>query len=387
MNQILEKLHDRSEIMKRAAGLAPALRERATACEKLRRVPEATIAGLVDVRLARVCQPARFGGSEQPWDALCEMAIELGRGDGSQGWVAAVYAAMAQMTALFGDEAQHEVWSIDPNTLVAGSLVPVGNRVEKIDGGYRLSGKWPFASGVHHARWTIVGELGDDGDGKREHIYFLVPVSDYRIDDDWFAIGMAGTGSASVMLDDVFVPAYRAVLNRDVALGKAPGAGVNTAPVYRMPLFGFAQLALAAAPIGVAAGMVDDFASFVRKKGGGSPPAPGLDLLRARLGEAAAETRAATLLLMGAARATMARLVDGATLGEVDAAVTLHDSAYALKLVKQASVRIFEATGGHGLDLGSFIQRGFRDVHAAANHGSLGWDRFALRYATVVLQA
>jgi alkylation response protein AidB-like acyl-CoA dehydrogenase len=294
---------------------------------------------------------------------------------------------MAQMTALFGDEAQHEVWDRDRGALIAGSLVPVGNRIETVDGGYRLSGKWSFASGVHHARWTILGETVDAGDGKREHLYFLVPAKDYRIDDDWFTVGMAGTGSASVVLEDLFVPAYRTIPNRDVALGRAPGARLNSAPVFRMPLFGFAQLSLASVPIGVAIGMVEDFGTFVGARSGGAAPVAGLDLLRGRFSEVAAETRAATLLLLDAARRIMGRLTEGIALDDADAALTLRDSAYAVLLAKRVATRVFEATGGHGLYLSTPIQRAFRDVHSAANHGSLTWDRSALRYAQSALQA
>lgn len=386
----MSQAHDdrlaRGEIVERARALAPALRERAADGEAQRRVPDRTIDDLLGSRVLRVCQPARFGGSEEPWDALCEMAVELGRGDGSQGWVGSVYAAMAQMTALFGDAAQHEVWDRSHDTLVAGSLVPVGNRVAAVAGGYRLSGKWSFCSGIHHAGWAILGELVDIGEAKREHLYFLVPAADYRIDDDWYTVGMAGTGSASVVLDDVFVPAHRMILNRDVAAGKAPGAAVNPAPVFRMPLFGFAQLALASAPIGAAIGMVEDFKTHIRGKSGGPTPIAGLDLLRGRISEAAAETRAATLLLLDAARNVMARLASGAAVDDADAAVAMRDSGYAVLLAKRAAMRMFEASGGHGLYLSTPIQRAFRDVNAGANHASLAWDRSALRYAQFGLQ-
>jgi alkylation response protein AidB-like acyl-CoA dehydrogenase len=386
MNRITGECVDPPEALRRAGALIPVLRERAALGEKLRRVPDQAIEDMVASKLLRLCQPARFGGSELGWDALCGTLIEMGRGDGSQAWVASVYAAMAYQTALFEDEAQHDVWDGDPDVLIAGSLVPVGNRTEKVASGYRLTGKWPFTSGVHHARWVILGEMGDSGEGKREHLYFLVPSNDLRIDDDWFAVGLSGTGSSTVVLENVFVPAYRMMLNGDVSEGRAPGARLNSYPLYRMPLFGFAQLALASVPVGVAAGMVEDFKVFIRAKSSGPAPASGSDLLQARLSEAAAETRAATLLVVEAARTVMKRLADGARLMDADAAVTLRDSGYALRLAKRAATRIFEATGAHGLYLDSAIQRGFRDVYAAGNHGSLTWERSALRYAQSALK-
>jgi alkylation response protein AidB-like acyl-CoA dehydrogenase len=377
----------RAEILIRAVALAPVLRERAALGETLRRPPDATIADLVKSELLRVSMPARFGGGEFGWDTLCELLIEMGRGDASQAWVASVYAAMAWQTALFGDAAQRDVWNADPDTLIAGSLIPVGNSVQVVEGGYRLTGKWPFASGIHHAHWAILGENVVMGDGTRDHLYFLVPASDYTVDDDWFVVGMSGTGSASIVAESIFVPAHRTLRNRDVAAGQSPGARVNAAPVYRMPLFGFAQLVLAAVPVGASLGMVEDFTRYIRARSEGPAPPMGLELLQACLSEVAAETRAAMLLLLDAAKSAMRRLEEGSALGDAEAGATLRDSAYALKLAKHAATKMFEASGGHALYLDSALQRGFRDVMAAGNHGSLSWERVALRYAKMALKS
>ncbi len=377
---------DSTETLKRAVALAPTLREHAPRGDQLRRLPDQTAEDMVASALLRLCQPARFGGSEQGIDVLCEALIELGRGDGSQAWVASVYGAMAYQTALFEDEAQHDVWDGNPDAIIAGSLVPVGNRVEKVEGGHRLSGRWPFNSGVHHAHWLILGDIADVGTGKPEHAYFLLPASDYRIDDDWFAVGLAGTGSSTVVLDNVFVPSHRKLLNRDMNEGKAPGARVNTFPLYRMPLFGYLQLVLASVPVGVAAGMVDDFKTLLRAKSGGPAPVAGIDLLYARLADAAAGSHAAILLVREAVRRVMKKLTDGGKLDDADAGLAMRDSGYALKLAKLAATQIFEATGAHGLFLSNPIQRGYRDIHAAGNHGSLNWERSALRYAQTAMK-
>ena len=386
MIQMQERRLERAEILKRASTLVPILRERAARCEQLRRVPDETIADLVDSRLLRICQPARFGGGERGWDTLCEMSIEMAQGDGSQAWVANVYAEHPYIVAMFEDAAQHDVWDDDPDALIAASLLPVGNRAEKVDGGYRLSGKWPFASGIFHASWAIIGEVGEAGEGQRDHLLFLVPRANFTIDDDWFTVGMTGTGSASVVLDDAFVPAHRVIRGTDILAGETPGTRVNTGPLYRMPLMGFAQTALAAVPIGVAQSMVDDFKNLIRAKSRGPTPVVGLELLCARLSEAAAEVHAATMLLVEASRKNMNKLADGVALAEADAAITMRDSGYALLLAKRAATRVFEATGAHGTYLSTPIQRGFRDVEVAGNHGSLTWERSALRYAQAALK-
>jgi 3-hydroxy-9,10-secoandrosta-1,3,5(10)-triene-9,17-dione monooxygenase len=386
MIELKERRLDRAEILKRAGSLIPAFRERAAHCEALRRVPDNSVADLIDTKLLRVCQPARFGGGELGWDILCEMSIEMARGDGSQAWVANVYAEHPYLVAMFEDRAQHEVWDDNADMLISASLLPVGGRVEKVDGGYRLTGKWPFASGVHHAGWAIVGEAGEAADGQRDHLLFLIPRADFAIDDDWFTVGMSGTGSASVVLDATFVPSHRTIRARDILAGTTPGARINKAPLYRMPLMGFAQTALAAVPIGTALGMVDDFKSFIRAKSKALPPVLGLELLQARFAESAAELHAASMLLVEASRRNMDKLANGGALTDADAALTMRDSGYALLLAKRASARVFEATGAHGTYLSTPIQRGFRDVEVAGNHGSLAWDRSAMRYAQSALR-
>lgn len=378
---------DRAAALTEARRLVPVLRARAVEGEALRRMPDETVADLIDSGLLRICQPARFGGAELGWDVLCETSIELAQGDGAQAWVANIYGEHPMFVALFPDEAQHEVWDNDLDALICASIIPQGNRVAVVEGGFRLSGRWSFASGVHHARWIILGEIETAGPAPGEQRLFLLPASAYRVDDDWHTIGMVGTGSASVVLDDVFVPAHRAVLMRDINAGAAPGAKVNAAPLYRMPLMGFAQLALAAVPVGIATGMVADFTRFMRGRSGDAARPAGTELLLERLSEATAATRAAALLLLDTARTNTAMLEAGKLLGEADAARSIRDGNYAVLMARRAATRLFEVTGGRGLHLSAPLQRAFRDVLGGAAHGSLGWHRGALQYAAYVMKA
>lgn len=374
---------DRTETLARARKLAPVLRARAAEGEKLRRMPDNTVADLIDSGLLGLLRPARFGGSELTWEVLCEASIELAQGDGSQAWVANVYGHHPMFAALFEDEAQHDLWDADPDALISASIIPPRNKIERASGGFRLSGRWSFASGVHHAHWIILGDIV--GGDAQDHRLFLMPQSDYRIDDDWHTLGMAGTGSASVVVDNVFVPDHRIVSIRDINIGRAPGTRVNRAPLYRMPLSGFPLLALAAVPVGVALGMVGDFRGFAGRSSGGTPS--GMELLHERFAEAAAETRSAELLLIDSARQNSVKLEAGQILDESDAARSVRDGGYSVMLARRAAMRLFEVTGGRGLHLSQPLQRAFRDVLGASAHGSLGWQRNALAYARHALAA
>ena len=376
----------REDILARAAGLVPVLRERAAQAESLRRMPDETVADLVAAGLTRTSQPARFGGFELGWDVICEASMMLGRGDASQAWVANVYAEHAFMVALFPDQAQREVWDANPEALVSASISPVGNRVETVAGGHVLDGRWPFASGVDHSDWTIVGDLVREGDALPRHLFFLVPKADREVVDDWRTAGMVGTGSMSVNLKRLFVPAHRTLANDDVAAGAAPGAEINRHYLYRMPIFGFSNLALASVPVGVAEAMIDEFAGFVARRAARNPAPPALEALHIRLAEAAAEARAARLLILDIARANMEKLASGIRLDAADGTRGMQQGAYACVLARRAAARLFEASGAHGIYLSNVMQRAFRDIYASTVHAGLNWDRSALHYGQMVAQ-
>lgn len=289
------------------------------------------------------------------------------------------------MVALFPDQAQHDVWGGKPEALISASISPVGNRVEAVEGGHVLDGIWPFASGVHHSDWTLIGDLVPAGDAPPRHLLFLVPKADREIVDDWHTAGMCGTGSMSVKLTRVFVPAHRTLVNDAAAAGAAPGAQVNPHHLYRMPIFGFTNLALASVPVGVAEAMIDDFVGFVAHRAERQPAPPALEALYARLAESAAEAKAARLLITDTAKTNMDKLASGARLDPADATRGLHQATYSCLLTRRAAARMFEAAGAHGIYLSSAMQRAFRDIFASTAHAGLNWDRSALNYGRMVV--
>ena len=242
-----------------------------------------------------------------------------------------------------------------------------------------LNGRWPFQSGVDHTGWSILGALVPGEGETPEHHFFLVPATDREVVDDWHTMGMAGTGSKSVQLDNVFVPAHRALANSLVVSGMTPGAAINTAPVFRMPMIGFSLLALAAVVVGVAECMVEEFTDLLKARAAGGSR-PGSDALHSHLAEAAAEAKAARLLVLEAAKSNMAKLADGKPLDDDDKIMTRHNGAFAATLARRAATRLFEVAGAHEIYLSSHMQRCFRDVYAATAHTGLGWDRVAVEY-------
>jgi alkylation response protein AidB-like acyl-CoA dehydrogenase len=330
-----------------------------------------------------MCQPKRFGGLELPWDALVEVAIELGKGCGSQAWVADVFAEHNCHLGHFPDEAQHDVWDDNPEALISTCYAPMG-KAEPVDGGWNLSGRWGFSSGVDHSAWSLLGAMIPDEQGPSQ-TFLLVPAKDRTILDTWHTLGLAGTGSNDIVIEDVFVPAHRVLNSRDSAAGKSPGSAVNTNPLYKMPHIGFAQPTLAGVAVGVAAGAVQDFEEMLRTRKVRGKPLAELTNLQLRLAEASAEVEAARLLCLTTAQDNMAIVSAGEVLDLADLGRSRRNAAYAVKLAKSAVQGVFEATGGSGIYEGAPIQRAFRDVQAAASHIALGWDLSAMIYGKQVL--
>lgn len=370
----------REQLLAKAQALTPVLRSRATDAESARQVSAETVADFIAAGLTRVCQPARFGGSELPWDVLCEISMELGKGCGAQAWVNNVFAEHNCLAAQFSDQAQLDVWGKKPETLISTSYAPSGT-VEKTDGGWLVSGRYGFSSGVHHSAWSIIGALLPIGsEGAHVHCFLLVPGDDRKIIDNWHALGLAATGSADIEFKDAFVPDHRVLDGRASAQGNSPGALVNTAPLYKLPHLGFAQTALASVAVGMAKGAVADFTQFVRTGRVRGKPLSDVQGLQMRLAEASAEAEAARMMVLGTARDNMAKVSAGHKLMLGDLARSRRNAAYGVKLAKQAVQRLFEATGGQGVYLESDMQRAFRDINAAAGHIALGWDLSATIY-------
>src|SRR5215475_486288 len=167
-----------TELLARAEALIPVLRERAARAEELRRIPDETIADLHSSGLFRMLQPARVGGSELPYRALFELTAVIGRGCGSTAWVLANLAAHHWLLGMWHPEAQEEIWGQSPDCLISSALVFPRGRARRVEGGYRLSGRWPFSSGIDPSSWNMFGAVvSDEETGENEPRMFLVPTS------------------------------------------------------------------------------------------------------------------------------------------------------------------------------------------------------------------
>jgi alkylation response protein AidB-like acyl-CoA dehydrogenase len=358
------------EAVQAARRLAPTISALATTTEADRMVPRASVDALIDSGLYDLLSPCRFGGSELGFDALLESNAVIAEACAATGWVHGVLAGHTWLVALFGAEVQEEVFA-DPRVLIASLIRLGGTAPERVPGGYRWrGGTGRFCSGIDHAGWVMVGGTVADADGRPEERYFLIERKKITVIDDWFSVGLRGTGSKSILVEDAFIPEHRTVRFADLLAGRGPGADLHASPIYRLPFRMALPFSLAGTPIGAArAGLELYRRSQVRKAAGSAPS----DAVALRYAEASGSVEAGYQLI----RATAASLNEprGDTpLTMPEQTVIGRNLAMGVKLARTGLNQIFEGSGGSGVYTTEAIQRVWRDGNTASSHIAFNWD-------------
>ncbi len=372
-----------AEALHAVALLVPRLKARAAACEALRRVPDETITELHAAHLMRLMQPVSFGGSGLGIDAIFDLSIEMCRGCPSTTWVWMNLVTHSWNIGQFPIEAQHDVWDTDPSALATTGLALPAGRAGKVAGGYRVTGKWPFGSGVDAATWMLVGAMLEQDNAAPGRRFFLVPKADFKSLDNWRAYGLTGSGSHDVEVIDAFVSEHRSIDAELFATGlNTPGGMTHRCLPYLMPPFPTFGFALGVVPLGAAKAAIEEYVSITRKRAGTYTGARLAELtpLQIRI----AEAYACVDLFEKTMRADMAELIGGVARGEspsVEARLRWkRNIAFGVGLATRAVDTLMTASGAGGLASDSPLARHFRDVHAAASHIALTWDVQAAAY-------
>lgn len=226
---------DPSALIERARAMIPTLRGRAKDCTIGHNVPAETIAEMKAAGFFRILQPKRWGGYEMHPNVFFEVQKALAEGCMSTGWMYGVVGCHPYELALFDERAQAEVWADNPDMLVSSTYQPVG-KVEPVEGGFYLSGRWGFSTGSTHCGWVLLGAINFATGGPPDMRTFLLPGADYKvIEGTWDTFGLQGTGSFDIVVDRVFVPEYRTHKASDGFACKNPGQLLNDGPLYRLP--------------------------------------------------------------------------------------------------------------------------------------------------------
>ncbi|CAM2919946.1 3-hydroxy-9,10-secoandrosta-1,3,5(10)-triene-9,17-dione monooxygenase oxygenase subunit [Skermania piniformis] len=356
----------------RVEELLPTLRERAQEAEELRRIPDDSIKSLQETGFFKLIQPSRWGGYECDPVIFYDTVRRIASACGSTGWVASILGVHNWHLALFDEQAQHDVWGDDPETRISSSYAPMG-RGDAIDGGYTVNGSWAWSSGCDHADWVFVGGPVIKNGKPVDFGSFLIPRSDYRIDDVWNVVGLRATGSNTIVVEDVFVPRYRFLSMRTMAQLTSPGLDRNTAPVYKMPWGTIHPTTISAPIVGMAYGAYDAHvehqgrrirAAYAGEKAKEDPFA------KVRVAEAASDIDAAWRQLSGNVADEYGYLLRGE---EVPFELRLRARRDQVRATGRAIAsidKLFESSGATALVNGTPLQRFWRDAHAGRVHAA-----------------
>ena len=367
-----------AELLARARAIARIAREQAPQSEAARRIGDDIIARMRQADLFRILQPKAYGGFEYGFDVFAQVEAILASGCGSTGWVYGLLASHQWLIACFSQAAQDEVWH-DRNALAAGTYAPVA-QAEAVDGGYVVSGSGGFCSGCDNAQWQFLGGLIPQPQGGPQPGFFLLRTSDIMIDDDWRVMGLAGTGSKSIVARRAFVPSHRAVTFAELVNATAPGMRAHPNPLYKQSFLAVLPVTIVAPVLGMAEGALAAFLDEAKVRttrgavAGGNRRMAELATVQLRVAEASACIDGARLMMFR-------DLAEAAALAQRGEAVSMdvrlrnrRDQAFCVRLAIQAIDALFLAAGGQGLFLDHPLQRFWRDAHAAASHISLNWD-------------
>lgn len=349
------------------------LRERAGDAEGERHVAAETFDALADAGVFKMCAPKRYGGYEADFETQCEVLAEIGTGCGSTSWVATIFSAMAWVAGTFPDEAQDEILG-DGDPRISGGFSLTGTAVPA-DGGIVLNGSWPFNTGNFGAEWTVLNSLVlGDGD-QPVPTCVIVPTSELRSLDDWYATGMAATGSCTVVAEDLFVPDHRTYPFLSMAEAEFGPRHNADNPYFNLPLASVLIVNAGGTAVGIARGAYEAFMArlpgrpitYTNYDDKSLAPITHLQVGGAdlKIDSADAHMRMACALLDG----TMGRKPTLEQRVKMRAHV-----AYSTGLAREAVDALFFGSGASSIQTQVPIQRYQRDIQALSNHALMHSD-------------
>ena len=379
----------REELLERASALQPVLRERAPLAEELRRLPDETEKDFHEAGLFRMVQPARVGGAELDYGILVDIGAVVGQACASSAWNLINLGCHHWMLGMFPPKVQDEVWNENPDALIASSFIFPAGRAKRTRGGYLLSGRWPFSSGVDNSGWNMLAGMveGDAPDAPKEARLFMLRKAEYEIIDTWHAAGLRGTGSKDVATEDLFVPEHRTLAAADIRGGPTPGSAVNPGPLFRLPLFAVFPYVLSGAGLGVAQGAWQGFVESLRSRVSSYTGAKVSDFqaVQIHIAEAKSCIDTAELIMLEDCAEAM-RIAQAGEAPDIETKARFRrNGAFSVSLCTRAVDSIFRLSGGGGLYRKNPVQRAFRDAHAIAAHIAFNTDAAGTTYGRVAL--
>ena len=373
MNALLAGLDSEAlKLVSAAEALVPTLAEHADEVDASGHISPEVFKQIVDAGLLRVCVPKRLGGHQQKLQTQLAISAALGRGCGSTAWVTQNISSTALLVGRLSERAQREIWEPNPDIgICASQSLPTA--VTRVDGGYRISGRWGFLSGVEQAGWAGLMMPVFDDPSSPEMLMGLLPVADHTISPTWNVIGMRGTASNTLVVEDYFVPDHRVLSFTKAMAGICPTEYPDEA-LYRTPVAPSLSLILLGAPIGIAQAALEHVLNAADKRGIAYSTFPSQSAstgFQLQIAEAALKIDAACLFAAQSARDLDDAAVNG---GELDYSSSTRIRAsvgHASQQLREALQILVNAHGTATFGESNPLQRMWRDLNTATSHGML----------------
>jgi 3-hydroxy-9,10-secoandrosta-1,3,5(10)-triene-9,17-dione monooxygenase len=365
-----------AELVENAAKIRPLLEQHAEQTDGLRRLAEPVVTALKETGLCRLMVPRRLGGYETDIRTYIAVMAELGQGCGSTAWVASLINVCAWLAGLFPETAQRDIWAAGSETWISGSLAPHGD-ARPVEGGWRVTGRWPWASGCMHAQWAACGIHMKNDHGAMANLGLsLMPMTDLTIEDTWFMVGMKGTGSNTIVAKDVFVPEHRFLPYPPAFDGRYRTEHTDET-VYRAAFVPVTVLILIGSQLGIARAALDFVVAKASTRGithtnyGKQLESAGFQI---QVAEAAMKIETANLHAFRAAD-DLDRAAQSGRYPDLTARARIRtDTALVAKCCREAVDLLVSAHGTTSLADWNRMQRLWRDVHVASHHAITEWQ-------------
>ena len=379
-----------STLTSRVAKLLPRIAELAAETDANRRVSDEAIEALRQAGMWRVYVPKAYGGSEERIGEVTRAIRMVAKACPSTAWVIGVLCAHPFITSLYSRKLQDEFWADGPDTLASTSGLPI-NRARIVDGGIRVSGRFPFSSGSVNASWAQVGvsvpDVSQTNSERFRTAYFcIVPRSDYEIDDDWHVMGLAGTASRTLVFKDVFIPSYRMEMSGAMVNRFTKGEGLHAGALWNAGYGATIGTALTPVFLGIADAMLEMITKKVQGRTVPGTRTPTNSIPNSmRLSESTLEMRACTLLWDDYIKRIEDRAEAGILPDEEFTANAGATGIYVQELATRTIDRLFAVAGGTSVRLDSPIQRFWRDAHTGRSHIANEYDASAQAFGRHLL--
>lgn len=366
----MSKPPDGVELVDRAKALAPRIAERAAQSEAQRALHDDTIKDLMDSDFLQTLVPKRWGGHELPLSVHSRIVSIISAADVSAGWITAFYMGHNFMVNKWSEKAQAEVFAERPYARVPIVALP-GLKAKVVPGGWEVSGRVPYGSGIMHGDWVGLSGIVDE---TGERLMWLFPAAAVVMKDVWRMAGMAGTGSNDVVVEQRFVPNHRGVFTDQVIEGSTEGSRIHTNPLYQIPLIPFIWNETMCVLSGGLRGATTAFEAIVRKRVQriGGAVAREQQLVHAQLGEA----HTSALVLEALTRDLVSETMACVTAGRWEMRDRIRFKAIAAYIAEHCRLAVQEMMSCSGTS--SFhhdqpLQRFFRDLSMVATHEYYNW--------------